>query len=78
MAAIHMNREQFEQTLQKEELVLADFWAPWCPDCVRITDAYDQIAEEYRGRMAVIKVNIDDEKELFKEQGGRQIGRAHV
>jgi len=50
-----------------------DFWAPWCPDCVRITDAYDQIAEEYRGRMTVGKVNIADEKELFKEQGGRRI-----
>jgi len=73
MAAIEMNRAAFEQTLQDNELVLMDFWAPWCPDCVRITDAYDQIAEEYRGRMTVGKVNIDDEKELFKEQGGRRI-----
>ena len=73
MAAIHMNREMFEQTLASNELVLADFWAPWCPDCVRITEAYDQIAQEYQGRMAVIKVNIDEEKELFKEQGGRRI-----
>ena len=73
MAAIHMNREMFEQTLAGNELVLADFWAPWCPDCVRITEAYDQIAQEYQGRMAVIKVNIDEEKELFKEQGGRRI-----
>lgn len=73
MAAIHMNREMFEQTLAGNELVLVDFWAPWCPDCVRITEAYDQIAQEYQGRMAVIKVNIDEEKELFKEQGGRRI-----
>ena len=73
MAAIHMNREQFEQTLRTEEFVLADFWAPWCPDCVRITEAYDRIAQEYKGRMAVVKVNIDDEKALFKEQGGRRI-----
>ncbi len=73
MAAIHMNRELFEQTLQNEEIVLVDFWAPWCPDCVRITEAYDQIAEEYKGRMTVAKVNIDDEKELFKQQGGKRI-----
>ena len=73
MAAIHMNRELFEQTLRNEEIVLADFWAPWCPDCVRITEAYDQIAEEYKGRMTVIKVNIDEEKELFKQQGGKRI-----
>ncbi|MBR5546130.1 MAG: thioredoxin-disulfide reductase [Clostridia bacterium] len=73
MAAIHMNRAAFEQALQDNELVLMDFWAPWCPDCVRITEAYDQIAQEFEGRMVVGKVNIDDEKELFKEQGGRRI-----
>ena len=73
MAAIHMNREAFEQTLANNQLVLMDFWAPWCPDCVRITEAYDQIAEEFEGRMVVGKVNIDEEKELFKEQGGKRI-----
>ena len=73
MAAINMNRAAFEQTLRDTELVLMDFWAPWCPDCVRITEAYDQIAEEFEGRMVVGKVNIDEEKELFKEQGGRRI-----
>ncbi len=73
MAAINMNRAAFEQALENNELVLMDFWAPWCPDCVRITDAYDRIAEEFEGRMAVGKVNIDDEKDLFKEQGGKRI-----
>ena len=73
MAAINMNRAAFEQALQDNELVLMDFWAPWCPDCVRITEAYDQIAQEFEGRMVVGKVNIDDEKELFKEQGGKRI-----
>lgn len=73
MAAINMNRAAFEKTLQDNELVLMDFWAPWCPDCVRITEAYDQIAREFEGRMVVGKVNIDEEKELFKEQGGKRI-----
>jgi len=73
MAAIHMNREAFEQAIADHQLVLMDFWAPWCPDCVRITEAYDQIAQEYAGRMVVGKVNIDEEKELSKEQGVKRI-----
>lgn len=73
MAAVNMNREQFEQALAQNQTVLVDFWAPWCPDCVRITEAYDQIAQENQGRMLVAKVNIDEEKELAKEQGVRRI-----
>ena len=65
MAAIDMNRKAFEETLKANELVLMDFWAPWCPDCVRITEAYDQIAREFEGRMVVGKVNIDDENAVL-------------
>lgn len=68
MSALHVNANTFQQYLTENEYVLADFWAPWCPDCTRITAAYDQIAKEHQGRMAVIKVNIDEEKALAAEQ----------
>jgi len=60
MAAIHIDHEQFHQMIQGETPVLVDFWAPWCSYCRRIGPAYDRIAEEYGGRIAVTKLNIDE------------------
>ena len=64
MAAIHINHEQFNRLIAGEKPVLVDFWAPWCTYCRRISDAYDRIAQEYADRLAVVKVNIDDNEAL--------------
>ena len=49
--------------------VVVDYWAPWCGYCRRIGPAYDKIAEEYGDRLAVAKVNIDEEPQLTEAQG---------
>lgn len=64
MAAVNINRNQFEELIKGEAPVLVEFWAPWCVYCRRISVAYDKIAEQYDGKLNVVKVNIDDEAEL--------------
>ena len=67
---LEMNQELFDQkVMTADEPVLVEFWAPWCVYCRRIGPALEKVAGQYRGRVAVGKVNIDEEPILaHKEQ----------
>ena len=48
-------------------LTLVDFWAPWCGPCRAVAPILDEIAEAYTGRVRVVKVNTDDERNLARQ-----------
>ena len=56
------NSENFEREVIKSDIpVLVDFWAEWCVPCKMITPIVEKLAEEYKGRLKVGKVNVDEE-----------------
>ena len=68
MAAININKEQFEAFISQDKPVLVDFWAPWCSYCRRIAPAYEKVAEQSGNEIVIAKVNIDEEPLLANQE----------
>ncbi|WP_138502634.1 thioredoxin [Nostoc sp. PA-18-2419] len=57
----------------EEQVVVVDFTASWCGPCRLIAPLMEQLAEEYKGRAKVVKVDVDSNKPIFKQFGLRSI-----
>lgn len=55
------NDESFEsEVLKHPGAVLVDFWAEWCGPCKALGPVLDGLAEEYKDKIKVVKVNVDE------------------
>lgn len=63
MSAKLINAQELESFNNKEELVVVDFFAPWCPACQRLEPIFDEVATEVNSAN-VFKVNVDDQRDL--------------
>lgn len=69
----YIQENEFDTLLQEEKIVVVDFTATWCGPCRLVSPLMDQLAEEYKERAKVVKVDVDNNKPIFKRFGLRSI-----
>lgn len=50
----------FDLAVERYDLMVVDFWAPWCGPCMVMAPALEELAEEYAGRVTFGKLNTDE------------------
>lgn len=60
----------FSQTvLETKQLVVVDFWAQWCGPCRKLTPIMEQIQNEFRDEIKVVKIDADKNMNTAREYG---------
>lgn len=64
---INVTNENYESIINGNNPVLVDFWATWCGPCRMVGPVIENLADEYAGKAAVCKVNVDDMPDLASQ-----------
>ena len=70
----HTSDAAFEaEVLQSDKPVLVDYWAEWCGPCKMIAPVLDEVAGEYKDRLKIAKINIDENAQTPRKYNVRGI-----
>ena len=72
MPVANLTSKTFDQAVKENDMVIIDFWAPWCAPCKTFAPVFEAASETYTG-VYFAKVNSEEEQELAKSFGIRSI-----
>ena len=63
MPVVELNKDNFEDTINTNDFVILDFWAPWCGPCRSFAPTYEKVSEDHPD-IVFGKINTEDEQEI--------------
>lgn len=71
--ALQITDATINEVLQTDKLVVIDFWAEWCGPCKMVGPIIEQISEEYKDKVVVGKLDVDNNDDTTSKYGIRNI-----
>lgn len=72
MACIDLTTKNFNETLDSNEIVIVDFWAPWCGPCIQFAPTFEKVSNEFPD-VVFAKVNTEEQQALGAQYGVHSI-----
>ena len=72
MATVELTKENFQSYVEGNNLLIIDFWAPWCGPCRSFAPTYETVSEQHED-VVFAKVNTEEQQELAGSFGIRSI-----
>ena len=67
---VQLTDDNFEtEVIKSSAPVLVDFWAVWCGPCRMIAPAVENLANQYKDRLRVVKLNVDENRSVSSQYG---------
>jgi thioredoxin 1 len=74
---VHMSTDtkssEWDSLISGKNLVAAEFWAPWCPYCLRLRPIFDAVAKDSADDIKFVKVDVGQEPDLASRYGVQSI-----
>ena len=75
---IKVTNDNYSKLAEKHPLLVVDFWASWCGPCRAIAPTIAELAEEYAGKVAIGKCNVDENRSLTSSFGVQGIPAIYI
>ena len=72
MAVLELSQQNFDKTITDNEIIMLDFWAPWCGPCLQFAPTFEKASEQIEG-VVFGKINTEDEQILASRFAIRSI-----